>query len=83
MTSLPKFVEKPEEDCVVTFGVSGWSSYFFASLPKDYDIKKLYETADRRIPNEIRKTHPSNEKLKWIKVFRFEKKEEFDNRFTQ
>ena len=68
--TLPHFEEKPELDYVVTFGVSGWSSYFFASLPLDHPIEKLIETCDRKIPADIRKTHPANEKLKWIKLYR-------------
>jgi len=75
---MKTFVEKPEQDCVVTFGVSGWSSYFFASLPPDYPAEKLYKTADRMIPDHIRRTHPANDKLKWIKIFRFESKITFD-----
>lgn len=68
--SLPQYKEEPEKDCIVTFGVSGWSSSFNASLPLDWPIEKLIETCDRKIPDHIRKTHPANEKLKWIKIYR-------------
>jgi hypothetical protein len=72
--NLPHFVEKPELDCVVTFGVSGWSSYFIASLPLDHTCEQLIETCQRRIPEVIRKSHPANETLKWIKIYRISAK---------
>lgn len=68
--TLPTFVEKPELDCVVSFGVSGWSSYFFASLPLDHTCDQLIETCQRRIPETIKKSHPANENVKWIKIYR-------------
>jgi hypothetical protein len=71
---LPIFVEKPELDCVITFGVSGWSSYFFASLPLDHTCEQLIKTCQRRIPEAIRKSHPANENLKWIKIYRISAK---------
>lgn len=72
-----QYIEKPEDDCVITFGVSGWSSYLFASWPKGYAPEKIYDLCSRRIPDHIKKSHPANEKIKWIKVYRLESHERF------
>ncbi len=69
------FIEQPERDCVITFGVaSGWSSYLNASLPKGYPIEDLVERVTAMIPKAIRLSSPDNNKVSWIKVFRFEDK---------
>ncbi len=73
MCKMPQFEEDETKDCIVTFGTNGWSSYFHY-YGKDISYPRLWEFCNRRIPNDVKKL-PMNDKVVWIKVFRFESKE--------
>ncbi len=74
---MPRFEQDPSGDCVVTFGTSGWSSFFYADIPTDGPSDKcqsgLIERARRLIPVPIKESHPANADVKWIKIYRLEK----------
>lgn len=70
--TMPTYVRDPQMECVITFGVAGWSGHFMALLPPGYDANLLRDTAQRMIPNDVKNTHPDNAKVKWIKLFRLE-----------
>ncbi len=60
-------------DVIILYGVSGWSTYMFASYPVGYQInQKLIDFLDSRIPQKIKDTHEANKELKWINVYRLE-----------
>lgn len=64
-----------EEDHIILFGTSGWSNYFMASF-KELDkktIKALWNRAQKLLPNEIKETHPANEKVSWLRIYKFNK----------
>ena len=63
--------ESDEDDHVVMFGVSSWTGYFFLSASEEnYNIDSLWERAEKFIPKEIRESHPENNKLRYLKIYK-------------
>ncbi len=75
-------VEDPTKDCFVLFGVSGWHSSVYYISDKNFNIDNLYEFCNRRIPHDVRNSHPDNAKIKYIKIYRLETKYKFTDSST-
>lgn len=58
-----------EMDCIVRFGNADWSSWFAADLEKDYTSDNLWKIAEKIKPKTMQ------EKITWLKIFRFEKED--------
>ena len=72
---------KDEEDHIVLFGTAGWSSYFMASFEKldERTEKGLWSRAEKLLPDTIKTTHPDNEKISWLRIYKFNKELKHDN----
>ena len=67
------YVPKDDQDYIVLYGTAGWSSHFMASLENldDRTLKALWARANKLLPNDIKKTHPGNARVSWLRIYKF------------
>ena len=69
------YIPNDDKDYVVLFGTAGWSSWFMASCDdlKPETMKALWQRAKKLLPESVKKTHPDNENISWLRVYKFTK----------
>lgn len=62
-------------DHIVLFGTCGWKSWFLASFEElNQKIEKgLWDRANKLLPKDVKTTHPDNEVVSWMRVYKFTK----------
>ncbi len=80
MVKMPQFKEDERRQFVLHFGnYSGWNSFMHLSSFEDpVDLPRFLDPCTKQIPQHVANSHPENAKIKWMKLYRFEKKEIYD-----
>jgi hypothetical protein len=75
------YTPNDDQDHVILFGTAGWSSWFMASFKELDDRTRLalWSRAERLLPDNIRKTHPGNSDVSWIRIYKFTKELKHDD----
>ena len=66
---------KENNDYVVVYAVNGFVDYFFANIPKGYDMAKIWDVAQERVPKSV-----INTQLKYMALYKM--KEIYEERPT-
>ena len=71
VVKIPTVTKNLQEDCIVFFGNSGYSDWFYADIKKDSDLKNLVLHCHDKM--EKLDLPPPSKKLMFVKIYRFEK----------